>query len=27
LKKAKIGRSNYYINIALFNILAKEETE
>lgn len=27
LKKAKIGRSNYYINIALFNILAKEEAE
>ena len=27
LKKEKIGRSNYYINIALFNILAKEDAE
>mgnify|MGYP000864413936 CR=1 FL=1 len=26
LKKEKIGRSNYYVNTALFGILAKEET-
>ncbi|MEI6846538.1 MAG: Fic family protein [Chlorobiaceae bacterium] len=27
LKKAKIGRSNYYINIALFGILSKEDND
>ncbi len=26
LKKEKIGRCNYYINIALFNILSKDDT-